>query len=97
MMTRRWYGWRASWAVSRGTARCSAEPSRCRADTDTSALISCRIREKLFHICGLMPRVTKRHFETFLNARRFDLVLKHGDFGTSNILFDRRQQMICGD
>jgi len=33
----------------------------------------------------------------FLNAKeKFDLVLKHGDFGTSNILFDRGQRTICG-
>ena len=57
-----------------------------------------RIREKLFPYMRPDAREwTERHFETFLNAKeRFDLVLKHGDFGTSNILFDNQQRTICG-
>ena len=57
-----------------------------------------RIREKLLPYMRPDAREwTERHFETFLNAKaRFDLVLKHGDFGTSNILFDRQKRMICG-
>jgi aminoglycoside 2''-phosphotransferase len=57
-----------------------------------------RIREKLFAYMRPDAREwTKRHFETFLNDRRNLLpVLKHGDFGTSNILFDRQQRTICG-
>ena len=57
-----------------------------------------RIREKLFQFMRPDAREwTERHFETFLNDKQqFDLVLKHGDFGTSNILFDRQQRAICG-
>jgi len=68
-------------------------------DTDAKcADLFARIREKLFQYMRPDAREwTERHFETFLNAKeRFDLVLKHGDFGTSNILFDRQQRMICG-
>ena len=57
-----------------------------------------RIREKLFAYMRPDAREwTEHHFETFLNGKeKFDLVLKHGDFGTSNILFDRGQRTICG-
>jgi aminoglycoside 2''-phosphotransferase len=57
-----------------------------------------RIREKLFAYMRPDAREwTERHFETFLaDQQPFDLVLKHGDFGTSNILFDRGQRTICG-
>lgn len=57
-----------------------------------------RIREKLFAYMRPDAREwTERHFETFLNDKRnVQPVLKHGDFGTSNILFDRRQRTICG-
>ena len=68
-------------------------------DTDDGcADLYARIREKLFpHMRPDAREWTERHFETFLNVKaRFDPVLKHGDFGTSNILFDRRQRMICG-
>lgn len=68
-------------------------------DSDTKcADLYARIREKLFqHMRPDAREWTERHFETFLNAKaRFDLVLKHGDFGTSNILFHRQQRMICG-
>jgi len=68
-------------------------------DTDAQcADLYARIREKLF--VYMRPDAcewTERHFEAFLNEKHpFDLVLKHGDFGTSNILFDRQQRMICG-
>jgi aminoglycoside 2''-phosphotransferase len=68
-------------------------------DTDHKcADLYARIREKLFPYMRPDAREwTERHFETFLNVKaRFDLVIKHGDFGTSNILFDPRQRMICG-
>ena len=68
-------------------------------DTDVKcADLYARIREKLFQFMRPDAREwTKRHFETFLNDKQqFDLVLKHGDFGTSNILFDRQQRTICG-
>ena len=67
-------------------------------DTDIKcAGLYARIREKLFqHMRSDAREWTKRHFETFLNNKQqFDLVLKHGDFGTSNILFDRQQRTIC--
>jgi len=68
-------------------------------DTDVKcADLYARIREKLFQYMRPDAREwTERHFEIFLNAKeKFDLVLKHGDFGTSNILFDRQQRTICG-
>jgi aminoglycoside 2''-phosphotransferase len=68
-------------------------------DTDVKcADLYARIREKLFAYMRPDAREwTERHFEIFLNAKeKFDLVLKHGDFGTSNILFDRQQRTICG-
>jgi aminoglycoside 2''-phosphotransferase len=68
-------------------------------DTDVKcADLYARIREKLFAYMRPDAREwTERHFETFLNGKeKFDLVLKHGDFGTSNILFDRQQRAICG-
>jgi aminoglycoside 2''-phosphotransferase len=66
--------------------------------SDKCAGLYARIREKLFAYMRPDAREwTERHFETFLNDKQqFDLVLKHGDFGTSNILFDRQQRTICG-
>jgi aminoglycoside 2''-phosphotransferase len=65
-----------------------------------SADIYARIREKLF---GYMrpdaQEWTAGHFEGFLNdARNFEYepVLKHGDFGPSNILFDEEKQTVTG-
>jgi aminoglycoside 2''-phosphotransferase len=68
-------------------------------DTDIKcADLYARIREKLFQYMRPDAREwTEHHFETFLNSeRQFDPVLKHGDFGTSNILFDRGRRTICG-
>jgi len=68
-------------------------------DTDDKCVdLYTRIREKLFAYMRPDAREwAERHFETFLNDKeKFGLVLKHGDFGTSNILFDRQQRMICG-
>lgn len=59
-----------------------------------------RIREMLY--AYMRPDARKavtEHFETFLgNVGTFahDLVLRHGDFGTSNILFDSQTQRIRG-
>jgi aminoglycoside 2''-phosphotransferase len=68
-------------------------------DTDEKCadLYAC-IREKLFPYMRPDARKwTEHHFETFLNAKaRFGLALKHGDFGASNILFDRQKRTICG-
>ena len=62
--------------------------------------IYARVQEKLF---GYMRPDAQEwatgHFEGFLNdARNFEYkpVLKHGDFGPSNILFDREKQIITG-
>jgi aminoglycoside 2''-phosphotransferase len=59
-----------------------------------------RIREKCFPYMRPSARAwAKAHFETFLDdARNFQYqpVLKHGDFGTTNILFDRRRRVING-
>jgi aminoglycoside 2''-phosphotransferase len=68
-------------------------------DTDDKcASLYARIREKLFPYMRPDAREwTERHFETFLNDKeKFALVLKHGDFGTSNILLDSQQRTICG-
>jgi aminoglycoside 2''-phosphotransferase len=65
-----------------------------------SADIYARIRKKLF---GYMrpdaQEWTTGHFEGFLNdASNFEYepVLKHGDFGPSNILFDQGKQTVSG-
>jgi aminoglycoside 2''-phosphotransferase len=59
-----------------------------------------RMREKLFpHMRPDARRWASDHFETFMDdAGNFDYqpVLKHGDFGTSNIVFDPRTQTIKG-
>lgn len=68
-------------------------------DTDDKcAGLYARIRARLFAYMRPDAREwTERHFETFLNDKeKFGSVLKHGDFGTSNILFDRGQRMIGG-
>jgi aminoglycoside 2''-phosphotransferase len=67
-------------------------------DTDARcADLYTRIREKLFpHMRPDAREWIERHFETFLNDnQQFNLVLKHGDFGTSNILFDSQRRTIC--
>ncbi len=59
-----------------------------------------RVREKCF--LYMRPDACKwasNHFETFLHDARnfqYEPVLKHGDFGTTNILFDRERQVING-
>jgi aminoglycoside 2''-phosphotransferase len=59
-----------------------------------------RIREKLF--TSMRPDArewTTRHFETFLSRASsftYEPVLKHGDFGPSNILFHKPTQTIRG-
>ena len=62
--------------------------------------IYARFRGKLFpYMRPDASNWTASHFETFLsNPGNFEykLVLKHGDFGTSNILFDVKTQTING-
>lgn len=59
-----------------------------------------RMRVKLFpHMRPDARQWAADHFESFLtNPANFDYppVLKHGDFGTTNILFDPQKQDICG-
>lgn len=59
-----------------------------------------RIQRKLFHLMRPDARAqVSHHFEAFLdNPRHFDYtpVLRHGDFGTFNLLFDRTVQSIIG-
>ena len=59
-----------------------------------------RMRGKLFQHMRPDAKVwTVEHFETFLNNDEnfaYTPVLKHGDFGTSNILFDRTTQAVTG-
>lgn len=59
-----------------------------------------RIREKLFsHMRPAAREEVQAHFEAFLDdTSNWDreLVLKHGDFGPSNILFDPEQGKIKG-
>lgn len=59
-----------------------------------------RIRDKLFpHMRREACTWASHHFETYLDQERnFDYVpvLKHGDFGPSNILFDRQKRMLTG-
>lgn len=70
-------------------------------DTEAAAAdLYARIREKLFPY--MRPDAcawAAGHFETFLDdPANFDYepVLKHSDFGTSNILYDARAQRITG-
>ncbi len=67
---------------------------------EESADIYVRIREKLFRYMRPDARAwAERHFESFLTEARnfqYEPVLKHGDFGPSNILFDRERQRITG-
>jgi aminoglycoside 2''-phosphotransferase len=67
---------------------------------EESADIYTRIREKLF---GYMRPDAREwaagHFEGFLDDVRnlqYTPVLKHGDFGPSNILFDKEKQRVTG-
>ncbi len=68
--------------------------------SDEWSSIYIRIREKCFpHMRKDAQERTTRHFEMFLDdpanfARK--PVLKHGDFGTTNILFDPHWQVISG-
>lgn len=59
-----------------------------------------RIRQKLFpYMRPEARRSVENHFEQFLNDAHnfaFHLVLIHGDFGSSNILFDANLQRIRG-
>ena len=59
-----------------------------------------RMREKLFPFMRHAARqAVATHFEAFLcepDGFAFQLVLKHGDFGPSNILYDSERQVICG-
>ena len=67
---------------------------------EESADIYARIREKLYGYMRPDARAwAAQHFESFLNDARnfqYEPVLKHGDFGPSNILFDRAEQRIAG-
>lgn len=59
-----------------------------------------RIREKCFpYMKPSARRWASQHFEAFLDDSRnfqYEPVLRHGDFGTTNILFDRERQVING-
>jgi aminoglycoside 2''-phosphotransferase len=67
---------------------------------ERSADIYARIRAKLFGFMRPDARAwTAEHFEGFLSdddSFRYQPVLKHSDFGPSNILFDRETQRITG-
>jgi aminoglycoside 2''-phosphotransferase len=67
---------------------------------DENADLYARIREKLFdHMRPDARQWTTGHFESFLNDVdnfEYQPVLKHGDFGPSNILFDKEQQIVAG-
>lgn len=59
-----------------------------------------QVREKLFAFMRPQARQwAASHFETFLEqAANFTVspVLRHGDFGTTNLLYDRRSQRLSG-
>lgn len=59
-----------------------------------------RIREKCFPFMRTDTcEWASNHFETFLNDSRnfqYEPVLKHGDFGTTNILYNREKRIING-
>jgi aminoglycoside 2''-phosphotransferase len=77
------------------------EPQFSVADTqDTWSDIYARIQAKCFPHMRLDARIwAADHFETFLADTThfaYKPVLKHGDFGPSNILFDLDKQVISG-
>lgn len=59
-----------------------------------------RIRAKCFPYMSDSARTwASNHFETFLDDPRnfqYEPALKHGDFGTTNVLFDRERRVITG-
>ena len=67
---------------------------------EENADIYTRIREKLFGYMRPDARAwAAGHFESFLGDMRnlpYKPVLKHGDFGPSNILFDKGKQRVTG-
>ena len=67
---------------------------------EESAGIYARIQEKLFGYMRPDARAwAAGHFEGFLTDAsnfQYEPVLKHGDFGPSNILFDREKQRVTG-
>lgn len=67
---------------------------------DEWANLYARVQEKLFpHMRPNARDWVVSHFETFLSNPgnfKYSPVLKHGDFGTSNILFDPKTQTING-
>lgn len=67
---------------------------------EESADIYARIQQRLFgHMRPDARAWAAQHFEGFLGDSRnfqYDPVLKHGDFGPSNILFDGERQRIAG-
>lgn len=67
---------------------------------EQTAGIYARIREKLFGFMRPDARAwTAGHFEGFLSdadSFRYQPVLKHSDFGPSNILFGRKNQQVSG-
>jgi aminoglycoside 2''-phosphotransferase len=72
-----------------------------RMDTRAETIdIYTRIHYKLFPYMRLEAQLqTSHHFETFIKVdKNFEYVpvLKHGDFGPSNILFDDQKQVVTG-
>ena len=59
-----------------------------------------RVREALFsHMTFRAQDQVQRHFETFLDDAQdfeYEPVLRHGDFGTGNILIDRETMTVTG-
>lgn len=59
-----------------------------------------RIRDKLFPLTSPAgPRTTREHFQSYLDQAdnaSYPPVLRHGDFGPSNILFDAPSRTISG-
>jgi aminoglycoside 2''-phosphotransferase len=59
-----------------------------------------RIREKLFpHMRPDARRQVADHFESYLNdpqAYAFEPVLRHGDFGTGNLIYDPQARRMAG-
>lgn len=75
-------------------------PLRLSDTAEEWADIYMRIRVNCFpYMKPSARRWASDHFETFLDDPRnfqYEPVLKHGDFGTTNILFDRKHQVING-
>jgi aminoglycoside 2''-phosphotransferase len=75
-------------------------PQRVYDTRDDWAVMYASIRDKLFPAMREDARqIVSQHFEIYLDnfeLHRFDPVVRHGDFGGPNVLYDSQMGTICG-